>query len=442
MDVVLHKFLYTLGFALATALVFIFHEVGHYITAVLCRVQVESVTVGVGREIWARTGSGGTRWSVRMFPICGSVQLYPHEGEHMTPEHRARAFVNQKLWKRFLIVSAGPAANIILALFAIMMFYTFAGKPESPLLISGVSIGMPADKAGMQPGDRIVMLDGKPVSTFEDLHVGLTERDIHPVSLRYERDGKSYDIMISPVWVKYTDEKGFDRAFGRIGVLNSHIPLWLTYVWSVDGVDTKGKPGKARELLKSVLDKTSIVGIESDDGNIERYRVHIPAETNKGLSDPDAKENNYDWVFFDNLTDNVFLIYDPYTSLKMAVRETSRLVSGLLTQVVGRTTHIDRALFVPETSVRPVDYPVKSALFRFFQTMATLSVVIALVNLMPLPWFGFDGSFLVVYIYELFAGAERARASTLHVQRLAALIFVSIWLVVNLHVVSALLRLG
>lgn len=428
---------------LATALVFIFHEVGHYITAVLCRVQVESVTVGFGREIWVRTGSAGTRWSVRMFPVCGSVQLHAHAGENMTPEHQARAFVNQKLWKRFLIVAAGPAANILLALFAIMMFYTFAGKPAAPLVISGVAVGMPADEAGMQPGDRIVMLDGKPVNSFEDLHLGLdSPKKIREVPMRYEHGGTPRDILIRPVWVEYTDEKGFDRAYGRIGILNSHRPLWLTYIWSVNGVDTKGKPGAARDLLKTVLDKDAVVGIEGDDGDIELYKVRIPGEANKGLLDPDAKENNYDWVFFDGLKDNVFLIHDSYTSLKMAVRETSRLVSGLLTQVVGRTTHIDRALFAPEEVVIPKNYPIRFALFKFFMTMATLSVVIALINLMPLPWFGFDGSYLVVYIYEMFVGAERARASTLHVQRLAALVFVSIWLVVNLPVVSALLRLG
>jgi membrane-associated protease RseP (regulator of RpoE activity) len=295
----------------------------------------------------------------------------------------------------------------------------------------------------MQAGDSIVALNGKPVSIFDDLLVNVgSEKDVHPVSLRYERAGKTRDTTIMPIWTTYTDEKGFDRAHARIGVLNMHRPAWLTYVWSVNGVNTKGDPGKARMLLQGIFDKDAVVGIESDDGNIELYRVRIPGEANKGLSNPDDKDGNYDWVFFDNLKDNVFLIYDPYTSLKLAARETGRLVSGLLTQVVGRTTHIDRSLFTPETIVRPMDYPVKFPLFKFFQTMATLSVVIALINLMPLPWFGFDGSFLVVYIYELFAGAERARASTLHVQRLAALIFVGVWLVVNLPVVSALLRLG
>jgi membrane-associated protease RseP (regulator of RpoE activity) len=385
-----------------------------------------------------------------MFPVCGSVQLHSHEGEHMTSEHRARAFVNQKLWKRFLIVAAGPAANILLALFSVMMFYTFAGKPVSPLVISGVSVGLPADKAGMKPGDRIVALDGKSVGTFDELFVNIgSEKDIHTIRLRYERDGKLHDVIVTPIWTTYTDEKGFDRAHPRIGILNGHMPFMLTNIWAVNGISTKGDPGKARELLQGIFDKTAVVGIESDDGTMERYRVHIPGEINNGLSDPDRRENdrdrrnyNYDWVFLDPLKDNTFVIYDAYTSLKMAVRETRRLVSGLLTQVVGRTTHIDRSLFTPETTVRLMDYPIKFPLFKFFQTMAALSVIIALVNLMPLPWFGFDGSYLVVYIYELFVGAERARASTLHVQRLAALIFVSIWLVVNLPVVSALLRMG
>jgi membrane-associated protease RseP (regulator of RpoE activity) len=417
------------AFAISAAIVFTIHEMGHYIVAVLCRVRVESVTIGFGRQIWAKTDSGGTLWSVRSLPVCGLVRLYEKSGD-------SRSFELQKLWKRILIVVAGPVANLLLAFIVLMLFFTAVGRPVAPPIVTGVNIGAPADKAGFQPGDEILSMDGRRVVGFSDVYHALEGKEsIRPQVFSLRRDGKILDLKVTPEWASYTDLGGFAREHGRTGILVQHIPFLLVGIWSVNGLDTYEKPGLARELLLKNMDRTVVVGLEGDDGKVYPFRIRPRAELNKGLSDPDSKD--YDRVFFSTLKNNIYLIEKPYYAFSAALFETKRLSSGLL-QLLGRASHIDRSLLYAEEVVRRSAAPVKFFLFDRVHKLAWLSLCIAFINLLPMPFT--DGSHLVVLLSEMFVGRERIKVVGPYVQRFTVLVIVSLLLFLNMPALAILLR--
>jgi regulator of sigma E protease len=433
LDIIFQYVLAFISYAAVAALVFLVHESGHYITAVLCRVRVDSVTVGFGREVWAKTDRSGTRWSVRLFPVCGLVHLHGEEGK----AHDPRGFAAQKLWKRILIVAAGPIANLLLAFMALTLFYTAAGRVVAPPIVSGVEIGMPADKAGLQPGDVITTFDGSPVTSYYDIvHVIENENGSRSIPFTVRRNGKEIDLRVRPEWTTYNDMNGFARAHGRSGILVVHRPMLLANFMSVGGVDTHGDPVRVRRLLRKALGGTFALGIKVYDGKTHIFRVHPLGAVNKGLADPNSPD--YDWVYLGPLTDNIYLIEKPVENMKQALRETARLASGIV-QMMGRMSQIDRQLLIPEDNVRPSHAPVKYYFFSEVHDIVILSLFLALFNLLPMPWA--DGGFLIVFLFEIFAGRERIEVLAPYIRRLAFLLLISVWLLINTPLLAVFVRL-
>ncbi len=416
-------------------MVFLIHEVGHYITASLCNVRIDTVTIGFGREIWARTDHGGTRWSVRMYPVCGLVRLYHQEDG--ASERDQRAFNCQKLWKRALIVAAGPLANMLLAFMSLALFYTVAGRPVSPPIVAGVDVTSPAYRAGFEPGDRIIAFEGKPILSDDKIHhVVWYDHGSRLLSFTVDRGGKTLQFSLRPDWVDYLDELGFQRQHGRTGLLLQNFPFVLTAVESVQGVSTHEQPALARELLLKNLGRKISIGLKGDDRKTHVFKARPLADLNKGLADRGSKD--YDWVYLSTLTDNIYLIERPADALTEALRETGRIAGGL-TQLLGRVSHMDMALIEPELAVRPSDAPAKYTVFFAVYKIVLLSLCIGLINLLPLP--GMDGSYLLVFLFEACVGPERARVIRPYVQRLAVLLLVSVWLLVNTSVLAVVMRM-
>ena len=131
-------FLYYAGvFVVVLSLLVFVHEWGHYIVARMCGVRVKTFSVGFGKELIGIDDSHGTRWKISLIPLGGYVQLFgdtdPASTGHsdmiedeelgemrkMTQEEKDDAFFAKPVWKRSLVVFAGPAINY---LFAIIVF--------------------------------------------------------------------------------------------------------------------------------------------------------------------------------------------------------------------------------------------------------------------------------------------------------------------------------
>jgi len=419
---------------LVAVLVFFLHEVGHYVAARLCRVHVERITVGIGRTLWTRTDRNGTLWTIRVFPVCGFIQVAQKTADD---SQRKGVFCYQPLWKRALIVAAGPLTNIVLAWFMFVAFFALAGQPSTPPYIAGVEIGGPAEEAGFLVGDQIVALNGKPVQRYEDVLdvTHDTEMAGQVLSFVIKRGDNVVKTDAQPISVSYTDDLGFARTHGRIGVLPVHYPLNLGAFVTVNGLETGEDPARARALLLERMDRTIVIGIRSRDGNVHEYTVNILSSLNDGFYDPDSPY--YERVFLGRMKHNFYLDRGLFASMKFAFRDTTRLITGV-TGVAGRIGRTDRTLVEPETWVSRSVSTWKHTFYIVFYVGICLSVSIALMNLLPIP--GFDGSMLLRYLLEAFTGPERAEVVGPYASRIALLFLAGALMVINLETLALFMK--
>jgi regulator of sigma E protease len=107
------------------------------------------------------------------------------------------AYWRAATWKRIAVIFAGPGTNLVFAV-ALLAIVFAIGVRVATLTVDEVSIGSPADIAGLRPGDRIVGVDGRRVQDFDELFTRIQDSEGNPVTLRIERDGTRRDLSVTP----------------------------------------------------------------------------------------------------------------------------------------------------------------------------------------------------------------------------------------------------
>ena len=167
------------------------HEFGHYAAAKYFGVRVEAFSIGFGPRLLGFK-KGDTDYRISAIPLGGYVKM---SGENPMDERTGdpREFLSHPRWQRFIIAVAGPAMNILLAFGLLtgvyMVHYEYPVFLDQPAVISWIEQDSPAAKAGLQPGDRIVQVDGVQNPTWEQLEpqVELSPNQALPITV--ERAG-------------------------------------------------------------------------------------------------------------------------------------------------------------------------------------------------------------------------------------------------------------
>src|SRR5579885_3268015 len=213
--------LLTLGaFAVALGVLVFVHEVGHFLVAKRVGVKVLRFSIGFGPILLARR-RGETEYALSAMPLGGYVTMLEEEAA----AEPARAFSTQRPLRRAVIVFAGPAMNFLFALLAYALLFATVGAevPSTQPRVGGVAAGSPAERAGLQVGDRIVAIDGHPIATWDALSQGVLRSQGARLTLAVERDGRQFTLEVTPELK--TDRNLFGEEIGRayrIGVEASH----------------------------------------------------------------------------------------------------------------------------------------------------------------------------------------------------------------------------
>jgi regulator of sigma E protease len=196
-------------------------------------VKVEVFSIGFGRELLGRTDRFGTRWKLGLWPLGGYVKMYGDAGASstpdkdamaaMTPEQRRRSFHGRPLWAKAIIVAAGPAANFLLAICVFTYFIFTVGISSTEPVAGEIMPNTPAASAGLQPGDRIVRIDNKPIATFNDIPEALITNLNTPVKLQVERAGKPFALTLTPIPYEDKDVLGNTQKRPLIGIRSQKI---------------------------------------------------------------------------------------------------------------------------------------------------------------------------------------------------------------------------
>jgi regulator of sigma E protease len=202
------------------------HELGHYVMGRWCGVKADTFSIGFGREIWGRTDSRGTRWKLGWMPLGGYVKFAGDMSAASTPDlewqslpesERAFVFQAKPVWKRALIVLAGPIANFLVAVVIYMGLFAAIGEMAAPPIAAVVSPNSAAAKAGFLPGDRVTAINGHKIERFTDMisYVALRPNQLMTVDL--VRDGAPKSITVAPDEYELVSRFGTKTSIGRLG---------------------------------------------------------------------------------------------------------------------------------------------------------------------------------------------------------------------------------
>lgn len=145
--------------ALLSLLVMI-HELGHYLAGRALGFSILEFSIGMGPKLLKKKDKHGTEFSLRAFPIGGMCR-FEGEDENVVNE---KSFNAQKVWKRIVVVIAGPLTNLVFAI--LLAFVTLSAFGDYMPAIYEVNQSSPAEAAGVLPGDVITQIDGKPVQFY------------------------------------------------------------------------------------------------------------------------------------------------------------------------------------------------------------------------------------------------------------------------------------
>ena len=152
-----------------------FHEYGHFWVARRCGVKVLRFSIGFGTPLWRTVDAEGTEYTVSAIPLGGYVRMLDEREGAVDSSELHRAFNRQSVWSRIAIVSAGPLANFLLAIFVFWVLFLNGEKGMVPI-VDAIEPDSPAYFAGIEVGQEITSIDGRATPTINALSFRLLER--------------------------------------------------------------------------------------------------------------------------------------------------------------------------------------------------------------------------------------------------------------------------
>src|SRR5215204_1692011 len=196
--------LYLLGFIFILGSAVVLHEFGHFIVAKLFKIRVETFSVGFGPRLFGKRW-GHTDYRVSAIPLGGYVKLggdesnAPLEGEGAQDIPPEEMYNLRPRWQRVMVALAGPIMNILTAMAIPMAGAFMYGIPATPSpVVYYVEPGLAAEKAGLQPNDRIISFNGTENPTWDVITGDALLSPGRPLPVVVNRNGSEVTLTITP----------------------------------------------------------------------------------------------------------------------------------------------------------------------------------------------------------------------------------------------------
>lgn len=216
-----------LAFALVIGPLIFVHELGHYLAGRLFGVKAEVFSIGFGNELFGWTDKRGTRWKLSAFPLGGYVRFAGDMNAAsqpdadwlmLPPEQRAQTFPSKPVWKRAIIVAAGPITNLVVAVLILSAFAFYSGVNDTPAAVGRIEPGSAAAAAGLAPRDRITALGGRPIENFADMAQFVMMRPGERMTMDFLRGEARMQRDVTIGTVSDVDRFGNISKLGRLGI--------------------------------------------------------------------------------------------------------------------------------------------------------------------------------------------------------------------------------
>jgi regulator of sigma E protease len=188
----------------------VLHELGHFTAAKAVGMRVERFALFFP-PLLLRKKRGETEYALGVVPLGGYVKISGmNPDEDLPDEVRTRAYYAQPVWKRVVVIAAGPLVNLVLALVLLVVFFWLIGGQTSAPDVERTTPGFPAAEA-LEPGDRLIAVNGRegePAELSQEISEQTCRREppadgcsaSSPVALTVERDGAPLTVWLTPVY--------------------------------------------------------------------------------------------------------------------------------------------------------------------------------------------------------------------------------------------------
>ncbi|GIK26072.1 MAG: zinc metalloprotease [Betaproteobacteria bacterium] len=416
------NFLFYLGaFALALGLLIVVHEAGHFALARWCGVKVLRFSVGFGKPLLScRFGRDQTELALAAFPLGGYVKMLDEREGEVEAAELPRAFNRQPVWKRFVIVLAGPVANFLLAIFMYWVLFVHGVEEPRPVLGKPAAQSM-VELAGFKEGELVRSINGHGIASWQELRWELLQQAMAKSGVTLEVINNKQEISFRKLDLTSIDTSDLEGdILQQMGfrffrpqlppVVGKIVPGGAAdlaglregdRILAIDGVSIaswtqvvtiiREAPGQSLRLDADRQGKTislSVRPAEVDDRGKRIGRIGIGVQ--EGADDRAA------------LT--TIVRYGPLESLAKAAGQTWETSVFSLTMlgrmIVGGVSW--KNLSGPVTIADYAGQSAKLGLAYYIKFLALISISLGVLNLLPIPLL--DGGHLMYYIVELIKG--------------------------------------
>ena len=231
-----------IAFVFVLSIVVTVHELGHFLAARACGVAIDCFSIGFGPKIVSWRDKSGVEWRIAWIPLGGYVRFSGDDNAASVPDGGDLAVLKQEIasregeaavsryyhfkpvWQRAFIAVAGPMANFLLAIAVFAVLMMTLGEYRHPATVDRVPAGGPAAVAGFKPGDLITKADGRRIKNFEDVGRYVMLRSGLPIDFTVKRGDQTLHLVATPVQVEVVDRINGRMKIGRLSIENRSQP--------------------------------------------------------------------------------------------------------------------------------------------------------------------------------------------------------------------------
>jgi regulator of sigma E protease len=405
-----------------------FHEYGHFWVARRCNVRVEKFSIGFGKKLFSWRDKHNTEFILAALPLGGYVKMLDEREGQIAAEDRPYAFTQKAVLQRMAIISAGPIANFLLAI-VVYWFLFLGGEKGLAPVIGDINQASLASQAGLEVGMEITAVDGVKTHTWASVNRQLfdfigTTGDI-PLTVRYSNSSSEFQVPVAVNnWLRDEDnpspirELGLQPVFefeglvlGPVSETGSGYKGGLRQgdsLLAVNGVDIDSADGFI-QLVSNAADQTLVIDLERPhkdaEGSDFMVLELVPEKILKNgefvgqLGIQLAVKGNYPEELMRQID------YNLLSAFSRAVEETIS-TAGFILSSLGKLIVGDlsaKNLSGPITIAKMAGDTAKTGLDNFIRFIAILSIMLGVMNLLPIPVL--DGGHLVYCVVEWIKGS-------------------------------------
>lgn len=404
---------------LILSVMMIVHELGHFLTGRRLGFKIEEFAIFMGPVLfsWERKG---IKYSLKLLPIGASVRFAGEYRESDEPEEDPGHFFNRPKWARALVISTGPALNLLSGILAFLIMFVSFGYTVP--VISAVQADTQAVAAGLLTGDRIVRAAGEPVRTtldYSGLEMYIGADDSIDLLVRGS-DGQMRTVVLEPAY----------KDVYRLGISIRRDEQLGVVIDSVEEDANNGNPVlKAGDILLAA-NGVSVADMDAFSAAVQASAGQpLTITVNRGGEEMSV--SMVSTLYHDAIPRGIYFkaqkdllpaigqsVQWSWSIVKVTVRSIGMMFTGAIRPQDTLSGPIGVVSMINDVVV--TKQPLADKIYQLLWMFALISVSLGFMNLLPIP--PLDGNHLVLIAVE----AIRGRRLSLKTQNIIGVVGISL----------------